>query len=66
MANQVPNFPPPTRLSKYVRESSLELKPNENFQFSFQNKTGGESWVSKTNSDDTKPAAERTLGLPHT
>ena len=33
------------------------------FLFSCQNKTYEDSWVSKTDSSDTEPAAERTLGL---
>ena len=55
MANQVPNCPPATGLLiKCVGECSLKLERNENF--SFQNKACEESWVSKTHSDDTKPA----------
>lgn len=63
----MPNCPPTTGLSiNCIRGCSLELKLNENFLFSFQNKTCGDSWVSKTDANDTKPAAKRTLGLPHT
>lgn len=66
MASQVPNCPPTAGLLvKYVRESSLERKPNENFLFSFQNKACRESWVSKTDSNVTKPACGKNF-RPHT
>lgn len=66
MANQVPNCPPTARLLiKYVRESSLELKPNENFLFSFQNKTHGESWVSTNRLQWYKASLRKELQASH-
>lgn len=66
MANQVPNCPPSARLLiKYVRESSLELMPNENFLFSFQNKTCGRAGSAKQTPVTQGQPAERTPGLTH-
>lgn len=57
MADQVPNCPPSTELLvKYIKEHRLQLKPSENVLFSSQYKACRESWVSKTDSNYTKPA----------
>lgn len=54
MANQVPDCPSTGLLIKYVRGSSIQIKPNKPFLFSFQNKTYSNSWVSKAGSSDTE------------
>ena len=57
MADQVPNCPPSTGfLVKDAKEHRLQLKPTKNIVFSFQYKACRESWLSRTDSNYTKPA----------